>query len=315
MDDAAVVSGSDLNADDSSSSEEENENFMDEFDDDNNSNNNNNQQTNKRISDCKNDNGSETDSDDENEGHHDYGIPRRDILYNPNKDEEDEAYVYRNLRGGMNELVSMKVSNNQKRRNVSSVSRPSSSTSVSDSYNNNDNTKNNINKNNSNNNNNNNGGGEEGGKLTRVLKPRNSDGVLSCPCCFQIVCMDCQRHDRYTNQFRAMFVMNIGVDWERIVTPMGKQNTGHYLNGGQNYNNNNDNTHESSSHPLLHKKKRVEKIPTDDLQDDNNIHTFRGDDTEGEVYYSVHCVSCRTEVAALNMEDEVYHFFGCLASS
>jgi len=29
-----------------------------------------------------------------------------------------------------------------------------------------------------------------------------------------IVCMDCQRHKRYDDQFWAMFVMNIGVDWE-----------------------------------------------------------------------------------------------------
>ena len=37
-------------------------------------------------------------------------------------------------------------------------------------------------------------------------------------------------------------------------------------------------------------------------------------DVRPEIYHSVHCASCQTEVAALNMSDEVYHFFGCLAS-
>ena len=49
---------------------------------------------------------------------------------------------------------------------------------------------------------------------TKPVKPRNSDAVLSCPCCFNIVCMDCQRHERYHNQYRAMFVMSIEVDWQ-----------------------------------------------------------------------------------------------------
>jgi len=35
---------------------------------------------------------------------------------------------------------------------------------------------------------------------------------------------------------------------------------------------------------------------------------------EGE-YYAVECASCRTQVAALDMTDEVYYFHGCLESS
>eukprot|EP00978_Attheya_sp_CCMP212_P038413 scaffold190231_cov20-Attheya_sp.AAC.1 len=37
--------------------------------------------------------------------------------------------------------------------------------------------------------------------------------------------------------------------------------------------------------------------------------------TEPEIYYSVYCNNCQTEVAALDMTDEVYYFYGCLASS
>ncbi|XP_024392910.1 uncharacterized protein [Physcomitrium patens] len=37
---------------------------------------------------------------------------------------------------------------------------------------------------------------------------RKSDAVLSCPACFTILCIDCQRHEFYVNQYRAMFVRN-----------------------------------------------------------------------------------------------------------
>eukprot|EP00300_Choanocystis_sp_HF-7_P031284 c40507_g1_i1.p1 GENE.c40507_g1_i1~~c40507_g1_i1.p1 ORF type:complete len:215 (+),score=61.63 c40507_g1_i1:50-694(+) len=34
---------------------------------------------------------------------------------------------------------------------------------------------------------------------------RSSDAILSCPCCFTILCIDCQQHEVYPTQFRAMF--------------------------------------------------------------------------------------------------------------
>ncbi len=33
------------------------------------------------------------------------------------------------------------------------------------------------------------------------------------------------------------------------------------------------------------------------------------------LYYSVHCSYCQWEVAALDMTDEVYYFYGCIASA
>ena len=57
------------------------------------------------------------------------------------------------------------------------------------------------------------GEGKVSSKTVAALKPRDSDAVLSCPCCFHILCMDCQKHDRYANQFRAMFVIDVKVDW------------------------------------------------------------------------------------------------------
>ena len=37
---------------------------------------------------------------------------------------------------------------------------------------------------------------------------RRSDAILSCPGCLTTVCLDCQRHEYITTQYRAMFVTN-----------------------------------------------------------------------------------------------------------
>jgi hypothetical protein len=37
--------------------------------------------------------------------------------------------------------------------------------------------------------------------------------------------------------------------------------------------------------------------------------------TTPAIYYTVCCASCQTTVASLDMTDEVYHFYGCLASA
>ena len=37
---------------------------------------------------------------------------------------------------------------------------------------------------------------------------RKSDAILSCPGCLTTVCIDCQQHAVFENQFRAMFTMN-----------------------------------------------------------------------------------------------------------
>ncbi|KAG2184908.1 hypothetical protein INT43_000821, partial [Umbelopsis isabellina] len=35
-----------------------------------------------------------------------------------------------------------------------------------------------------------------------------TDAILTCPLCFTPVCLSCQRHELYPNQYRAMFVTN-----------------------------------------------------------------------------------------------------------
>lgn len=51
-----------------------------------------------------------------------------------------------------------------------------------------------------------------------------SDAVLNCPACLTTLCMDCQKHEVYHNQYRAMFVFNCNVDMmEKLKFPSKSQ--------------------------------------------------------------------------------------------
>lgn len=52
---------------------------------------------------------------------------------------------------------------------------------------------------------------------------RVSDAVLSCPACFTNVCFDCQRHEVYKTQYRAMFVQNCRVGAVPPSSPPGTE--------------------------------------------------------------------------------------------
>jgi hypothetical protein len=166
-------------------------------------------------------------------------------LYCENMDDEDEAWVYKNMRGGREELVQLRH-NTMSASSIHFQYKEDTTMTNVDEETNHDNDrvskklKEDINdsKNeeeigqeckSSNNNTNNNEEQKQHPpptmmmtphkksqiKQALVLKPRTSDAILSCPRCFTTVCMDCQQHERYANQFRAMFVMNIGVDWNK----------------------------------------------------------------------------------------------------
>lgn len=200
----------------------------------------------------------------------------QDFLYDANLDEEDEAYVYKNLRGGITEPITML--NDRPKATTNTNSHPKDhdddGKDLENSECNNNNstqreyqTPKNMLHHSRQSQNENQNPSRRLRQVVQVYKPRSSDAVLSCPCCFNIVCMDCQRHKRYVNQFRAMFVMGVVVDWNNILVYDDDQQT------------------------------LVAKIV--DNQQDNE-------------YYSVECATCRTQVGALDMTDEVYHFFGCI---
>ncbi|XP_005376998.1 PREDICTED: E2F-associated phosphoprotein [Chinchilla lanigera] len=108
----------------------------------------------------------------------------------------------------------------------------------------------------------------------------NSDAVLNCPACMTTLCLDCQRHESYKTQYRAMFVMNCTVNRQEVLR---------YKN------------------PDNRKKRRGNKKLRPNQEDPAEQAGAE------EVYHPVMCAECSTEVAVYD-KDEVFHFFNVLAS-
>uniref|UniRef100_G3T5V7 E2F associated phosphoprotein n=1 Tax=Loxodonta africana TaxID=9785 RepID=G3T5V7_LOXAF len=105
----------------------------------------------------------------------------------------------------------------------------------------------------------------------------NSDAVLNCPACMTTLCLDCQRHESYKTQYRAMFVMNCSVNKEEI---------------------------------LRYKKKRWGHKK---MRSNHEDAAKQAEAEVEEIYHPVMCTECSTEVAVYD-KDEVFHFFNVLAS-
>ncbi|XP_029899995.1 E2F-associated phosphoprotein isoform X2 [Myripristis murdjan] len=132
---------------------------------------------------------------------------------------------------------------------------------------------------------------------SRPGQPRglpSSDAVLNCPACMITLCLDCQRHEKYRTQYRAMFVMNCTVKRDEVLrykTPSDRQQRSRK------------------------KRRRTPKQTTETAAaaaDAAPEPAPRGVDGD-ELYHPVQCSECSTEVAVLD-KDEVYHFFNILAS-
>ncbi|NP_001085682.1 E2F-associated phosphoprotein L homeolog [Xenopus laevis] len=108
-----------------------------------------------------------------------------------------------------------------------------------------------------------------------------SDAILNCPACMTTLCLDCQRHESYKTQYRAMFVMNCTVNKQELLRfPV-----------------------QSSAKNKRQIRKKLKRPQTE-----------TGTETEEtEMYHPVKCNECSTEVAVYDKE-EVYHFFNVLAS-
>ncbi|CAL2036331.1 unnamed protein product [Caenorhabditis brenneri] len=108
-----------------------------------------------------------------------------------------------------------------------------------------------------------------------------ADGVLSCPGCMVELTRDCQRHEIYKTQYRAMFVSNCQLVGEKMaIEKTGKekrrQRQKARKSGGQ---------ADAAAAPVL---------------------------DESDLYTQVKCSSCGTIVAMMDSE-EIYHFFNVLA--
>jgi hypothetical protein len=142
---------------------------------------------------------------------------------------------------------------------------------------------------------------------TNIERPKpaaapQSDAVLNCPACLTVVCIDCQRHDLYANQFRAMFVLNCKIMHDEL------------LHVG----------HTQKARAAKKKKKRRKKTADNTDQPEQPLNTpfDSRSKTSGlpqdvvlteDDFHPVQCTICTTEIAVLD-RDEVFHFFNAIAS-
>ncbi|XP_028995309.1 E2F-associated phosphoprotein isoform X2 [Betta splendens] len=116
----------------------------------------------------------------------------------------------------------------------------------------------------------------------------NSDAILNCPACMTTLCLDCQRHEKYRTQYRAMFVMNCTVKKDEVLR------------------------YKTQEEKKQRNRKRRKGQRTEMAADSIPALTPAGMEAD-EVYHPVQCSECSTEVAVFD-KDEVYHFFNILAS-
>jgi len=118
---------------------------------------------------------------------------------------------------------------------------------------------------------------EPAGSSSSQPRSSTSDAILNCPACFSTLCLDCQRHELYTTQYRAMFVMNCVIDKsETLRVPLKEE-----------------------------KKTRKNRNRQPDNSEPHN--------PKNDLFNPVKCKICTTQVAVYDSE-EVYHFFNVLAS-
>ena len=95
-----------------------------------------------------------------------------------------------------------------------------------------------------------------------------SDAILSCPNCMVTLCIDCQQHDSYKNQFRAMFVMHCRLENGEVLK--------------------------------YKKKKPKRKFRREEIDTNEGV--------EYDVYQPVKCGRCQTEVGVFDEDEVYHFY-------
>jgi len=154
---------------------------------------------------------------------------------------------------------------------------------------------------------------------------RNTDAYLSCPCCFTLICTDCQKHETILNQYRAMFVQNCVVKKDRELKYKKELETSKRQMRKQIY---------KAKRQAKKIQKRGAEEQSDSLNEQakqmfkdldqikSNQKPFEYCDNIlvedehlyfPEIYFPVHCRECDIQVGILD-EEELYHFFNVAPS-
>jgi hypothetical protein len=106
---------------------------------------------------------------------------------------------------------------------------------------------------------------------------KDTDAILECPCCLTTLCYSCQKHARYPNQYRAIFVENCIVVEDEILRYCSTSDIS------------------------------IEKMAMTKLTGQ------RSGLLDKDSYHPVRCLECNTEVGVYD-NDQVVHFFNVIAS-
>uniref|UniRef100_A0A061QNJ6 E2f-associated phospho n=1 Tax=Tetraselmis sp. GSL018 TaxID=582737 RepID=A0A061QNJ6_9CHLO len=108
---------------------------------------------------------------------------------------------------------------------------------------------------------------------------RASDAILNCPGCFTTLCLDCQKHVSYENQWRAMSTMNCKITSRNYEANCSSLEVG----------------------PVGRKRKAKGESSCPPTKQQHNVRV-------------VECEVCDTEVGVID-EEGVYHFFNVFPST
>uniref|UniRef100_K3WJ10 E2F-associated phosphoprotein n=1 Tax=Globisporangium ultimum (strain ATCC 200006 / CBS 805.95 / DAOM BR144) TaxID=431595 RepID=K3WJ10_GLOUD len=114
-----------------------------------------------------------------------------------------------------------------------------------------------------------------------------TDASLCCPCCFLTVCMDCQRHTTYLNQYRSVAAINCRIKKDEILT---------YTSG-------------TATALALPFQKRLNIAATRTNARGESFSLLSPDE-----FHPVACSDCGTTVGVYDRNQQ-YHFFNVLPSN
>ncbi|CAM9839517.1 unnamed protein product [Ectocarpus fasciculatus] len=134
-----------------------------------------------------------------------------------------------------------------------------------------------------------------------------SDAQLSCPLCFTTVCLECQRHAKYYNQFRAVTGINVNVNFDVFLTlddVSGGGGSGSRRRKGRRKGDGKTAAAASVARDGgggLDRRDQTAHVDAEDREE------------EQETFHPVSCGECDHRVGVYDV-DEVFHFFGVVAS-
>eukprot|EP00668_Euglena_longa_P045462 GGOE01061126.1.p1 GENE.GGOE01061126.1~~GGOE01061126.1.p1 ORF type:complete len:266 (+),score=74.78 GGOE01061126.1:73-798(+) len=153
----------------------------------------------------------------------------------------------------------------------------------------------------------------------RKAVARSSDALLSCPCCFATVCLDCVRHDEGSNEWRAIDVLNCVTDSSKLFVyrepeePRTRKEANRTQRGGRakkaarddGSDADGDDDEDEDDVPLkLHSSNPLHEIP---------LGSEAGMAPE-DLYRTVHCEGCGVQVGVVDLNG-IYHLFSVVPSN